>query len=138
MLTENQKERLFELINKCEDLPLKNLISTACNQWINGNISPKRNDFGAKVTDGKYDTIDQHCCLITASMIGEESSFDSRILHSGYRYFLLNKNLKFDTVSKYGVPLQEINRIINLFDGETTDSDSTGLIIRELYEILFL
>lgn len=138
MLTQEQQARLFKLIDKCKDLPLKSLISTACNQWINDNVSPKRNDFGAKVIDGKYDIIDQHCCLITASMIGEESSFDSQILHSGYHYFLLIKNLKFDTVSKYGIPIQEINRIINLFDGESIDSDSTGLIIRELYEILFL
>lgn len=138
MLTQEQQARLFKLIDKCKDLPLKSLISTACNQWINGNVSPKRNDFGAKVIDGKYDTIDQHCCLITASMIGEKSSFDVRIRHSGYHYFLLNKNLKYDTVFKFNIPIQEINRIINLFDGETTDSDSTGLIIRELYEILFL
>lgn len=38
-------------------------------------------------------------------------------------------------MSKYGVPLQEINPNLNLFDGESIDSDSTGLIIRELYEI---
>jgi hypothetical protein len=142
MLTQDQKDSLLQLIDKCEDLPLKNLISAASNQWINGNVSPRRNSFGVKVINGKYDTTDQHCCLITASMFGEKSSLDSQISEhrSLMEWSKLTKNLKYDTVVKFNIPIREINRIVNLFDGETpdSDSDSTGLIIRELCEILFL
>jgi len=139
MLTENQKERLLQLINKCEDEPLKNLIETAAKQWINGNVSPKRNDYGVTVENECYVSVNNHSCLISSAMIGEKSSYDSNTPGSGwFRKNIINNTLKRDASNKFGIDSRNITEIICAFDGESEYENHTGLIIKELYDILFL
>ena len=139
MLKEIQKERLLQLINKCEDEPLKKLIEAASKQWISGNVLPKRNDYGVTVKDDCYVSENRHSCLISSAMIGEKSSYNPNTPGtSWFRKNIINNTLKRDASNKFGINSRDITEIICVFDGESEYATYTGLVIKELYEILFL
>jgi len=139
MLTETQKDRLVQLIHECEDEPLKKLIEAASKQWISGNVSPKRNDYGVTVENECYVSVSNHSCLISSAMIGEKSSYDPNTPGSGwFRKNIINNTLKRDASNKFGIDSRNITEIICVFDGESEYANYNGLVIKELYEILFL
>jgi hypothetical protein len=138
MLTENQKNRLLALINKCEDESLKKLIEAAAKQWISGNVSPLRNDYGVTVENECYVSVNNHSCLISSAMIGEKSSCPNIPGPDLYHPRMVNLALSRDATQKFGISESKINQIIGVFDGESEYATYTGLIIKELYEILFL
>jgi len=135
MLTQNQKERLTQLIEKCEDRPLSQLIEKASVHWISGKVKPVRNKYGVELDNGEYSCCPSNeVCLIGSAMLGETTTcnpitekFEGRLMS--------------DCCKKFDISRQKLNKIMSIFDGEDefiSPDDSTGLIIKELYEILFL
>jgi hypothetical protein len=136
MLTDTQKIKINQLIEKCTHEPLKNILTKATDQWSK-DTSPIRNIFGVNLDkDNKYISCDGNSCLVTSAMIGEKSSFNFK----EFAKEEIPSCLKNDFCDRFGVSYSVLGRIINLFDGEqfTAKVDSIDPIIEELYDILFV
>lgn len=129
---------MTQLIYSCEDTPLKNLIEAAAKQWIDGTISPLRNNYGVIVEDGHYVSLNNQSCLISSAMIGEKSSCVNIPGPDLHHPRIVEVALKRDVSKKFNITEKKINDIICIFDGESEASDYSGVIIETLYEILFL
>lgn len=136
MLTDTQKIKINQLIEKCTHEPLKNILTKASEQWSK-DTSPIRNIFGVNLDeDLKYISYNGNSCLVTSAMIGEKSSFNFK----EYSNDEIPSCLKNDFCDKFGVSYSVLGRIINLFDGEQfiVKVDSIDPVIEELYDILFV
>jgi hypothetical protein len=72
-------------------------------------------------------------------MIGEKSSFDLDIDGPArYQFDIEGYALKRDVSKKFNITENKINEIIGVFNGEAGYSNHTGVITKELKEILFL
>lgn len=70
MLTQDQKNRLTELMVDCEIPILKDILREALPRFISGEVKPIQDNLGVFIADGKWKLrSNKSCCLIGASLI---------------------------------------------------------------------
>lgn len=86
MLTQDQKDRLTELMNGCEIPILKDILQKALPRFISDEVKPIQDQLGVFVADGKWQLrSNKSCCLIGASLI-DRSADEGMTYYSDIEY----------------------------------------------------